>query len=356
MPDISVIIPTFRRPAKLAACLRHLAAQDLDPARFEVLVGLDGPDDLSAHAATEAWSNCPARLTIRALPKLGLAAVRNALLPDCRGRILLSTNDDVLADPTFLSAHIQAHAQAHQDAINNRRGVIVGGYSPWSIAKPDRAFDRLIRETSMVFFWDRMIGPDSPGAAHPRDHDWGFRHAWGLNMSMPTDAVRALGGFVVLPAKYGYEDNEIAWRLAQSSAMPVLFRPEALAIHDHRMNPREYLEREYKLGFAAWGFAHACTDCAAAMFRRDLRAATELEDCRAFTRDNANLASRLAAELEATTRLPAGHLTPAETRRIYDAHLPLKRWCWRSGLLDAAEGRELDTASLEPLALAAPAA
>jgi glycosyltransferase involved in cell wall biosynthesis len=44
-PDISVVVPTYRRPEMLERCLASLLTQDCDPARYEIIVCDDGPDD-----------------------------------------------------------------------------------------------------------------------------------------------------------------------------------------------------------------------------------------------------------------------------------------------------------------------
>lgn len=350
--DISIVIPTHRRPEKLAACLSALACQTLAPARYEVLIGLDGADPQSEVAAQAAWTT-DASLHVQECPKIGLAAVRNALLPRAQGRILLSINDDVLAEPGFLEAHVAAHDEAARHDINQGRGVIISGSSPWVVHQPDRVFDRLIRETSMVFFYNRMDQSssvsESTTASLEHWHNWGFRHAWGLNMSMPIALVRELGGFVVLPAKYGYEDNEIAYRLASQFGCPVLYRPEAIAHHDHRMEPREYFEREYKLGYAAWGFARGCRECAGAMFRRDISSPEELADACAFVETDIDTARQSAAIVESTAGQSAASATAARIADLYDQHLPAKRWCWKRGLLDAATGSPLNSHTIDPL-------
>jgi len=50
---------------------------------------------------------------------------------------MLSTNDDVLADPGFVKAHFRCHEEARREG----RVVIVSGFSPWVVHEPDRAFD-----------------------------------------------------------------------------------------------------------------------------------------------------------------------------------------------------------------------
>jgi glycosyltransferase involved in cell wall biosynthesis len=348
--DVSVIIPTMGRGAKLVNCLRSLAVQRFGDAsgaaRYEVLVGFDGPDAAGAAAAREAWpAGMAEQLRVVECERSGLAAVRNRLLEFARGRILISTNDDVIASPRFVAAHWEAHEEARA------RGqvVVVSGYSPWVVHEPDRAFDRLVRETSMVFFYDKMQERKSHIANRKwqseREQDWGFRHAWGLNMSAPTGAARDVGGFSVFPAWYGYEDNEIAFRIAKRYGAPVVYRPEAMAHHDHRMQPRGYLEREFKLGYAALGFSKQAGECARAMFGRDVFAAPELSYSREFLRREEKGAARLLKTFEQLADLPAGVFDGehgATLRTLaYDQHLLLKRWMWRAGLVAAAEGRDI---------------
>jgi GT2 family glycosyltransferase len=343
--EVSVIIPTFGRPAKIAACLQRLTRQTLSD--FEVLLGIDGgladPEQASGteHAVRALWPRDRAdRLVIQRRPKEGLAAVRNALLPAARGRIMLSLNDDVLPEPGLLGHHAAAHAEREGSP------VAVVGASPWVVHEPDRLFDRLVRETSMVFFYDQMDDRLAAGEIG-RDHDWGFRHCWGLNFSAPMALAREVGGFGVFPAKYGYEDNEFAFKLARRYGAPVLYRPEALARHDHRMEPEDYLARERKLGFAAWGFAAASPECSLAMFGRDVRSREELAYSRQFVERERAVAERLRTAFRDLANVPADAVPNREhpagktvMNALYQQHLLLKRWEWRSGLLEAAQREE----------------
>ena len=173
----------------------------------------------------------------------------------------------------------------------------------------------------MVFFYDRMDSTDP-------DRDWGFRHAWGLNVSMPLDAVRAVDGWTAFPNEYGYDDIEIAWRLRRRFRLPVLYRPRSQASHDHRFSPREYLQREFKLGRSAWLFATRNPDFARDVFRRNILSPDELSYSQAFVRREQTTAARALASFEALDRMPADVSGPL-VRLIYEQHLPLKRWMWR---------------------------
>jgi glycosyltransferase involved in cell wall biosynthesis len=334
--DVSVIIPTHGRPRKAAACVRALAGQTLEPGRYEVLVGLDGPDPDTERLVAEAWPDPPPdTLRVVTCRRGGYNAVRNELLPMCRGATLVSLNDDVRPRPEFLEVH---QTEQRRGAEAGCPAIVVGG-SPWVPPETDRLFDRLVRETSMVFFYDRMDDADP-------DRDWGFRHAWGLNVSMPAEAVSAVGGWTAFPLEYGYDDLEIAWRLRKRFGARVLYRQSALAPHDHRYDPRGYLEREFRLGRSAWMFAMGNPEFARDVFGRNIASKSEIAYCRDFVLNERAAAARAIISFERLADLPAslvdGPHAATLVRLLYEQHLPLKRWMWRAGLLAAAEDRPVE--------------
>jgi len=353
--ELSVVIPTYGRPQQAAECVRRLGEQSLDPSRYEVLVGIDGGVE-NAHdaretesAIREAWPRArTTQLSIVPCPKSGQAAVRNELLERAVGATLVFLNDDMLPAPTLLEHHLRAQ----REAAAGRAPALVIGASPWVVPADDRLFDRLIRETSMVFFYDRMDEALADGTADA-DHDWGFRHAWLLNLSAPAALVREAGGFSVFPATYGYEDDELAFRCRELFGTRVLYRPDAVAHHDHRLTPEAYLERERRLGFAAWGFAGRAPECALAMFGRDIRSEDELAYSRAFVERERASADRLRSTFVDLAEIPVdsvpspGH--PAGlplVRALAEQHLLLKRWEWRRGLLESARAGAGQTPNL----------
>jgi hypothetical protein len=241
-------------------------------------------------------------------------------------------NDDVLAVPGFL----EEHARAQRDSEGRGRAAVVSGYSPFVAFPEESLFDVLARETSMIFFYDQMVGE----RARPESHDWGFRHCWGLNFSAPLGAVREVGGFVAFPLCYGYDDIEIAWRLRERYGMPVLFRPAARAEHDHRYSPRDVLEREFKLGGTAWRFAGVNLGFCREVFGRDIRGESEVVYSREFVERERKVAERLEWSFLELAKIPASAVAGSERARVvnlvYEQHLLLKRWWWRKGLLEAA--------------------
>ncbi|MDX2132015.1 MAG: glycosyltransferase [Planctomycetota bacterium] len=316
---MSVLIPTHRRAAKLGACVGALARQHTD-ARFEVLVGVDGGDEgASARAAHDAWGDRPG-LRVVDLPKGGPGAVRNALARLAAGALTILLNDDVVPEPTLLDAHVAARR-----TLADPRALVLGD-APWKRHTPDRLFDQVVRETSMVFFYDRMLPH-----WNDRDRDWGYRHAWTLNLSLPTDLLRETR-FFEIDGTYGYDDIEFAYR----ARVPVFFRPGARVVHDHRIEPAEYLRREYHLGRTARVYAARFPEMCRDLFRRDILSPVEVDAARRHVHEGLTGLRRVCLWFLALADTPAGQMHDNITA-LYDAHLPLKRWAWRRGLLDALD-------------------
>jgi GT2 family glycosyltransferase len=125
LPDVSVVVPTYRRPAMLATCLRALAAQQIDCTRYEIVVCDDGPDDHATRACVDRFAaqHTPPGLTIRYVPVTatqGPAAARNAGWRVARAPLVAFTDDDTIPDPQWLAAGLAAVTDANADAASGR--------------------------------------------------------------------------------------------------------------------------------------------------------------------------------------------------------------------------------------------
>lgn len=329
--ELSVLIPTRGRGKKLARCVAALARQTLPGDRYEVVVAFDGPDGAAREACERAWAAAGGRaggMRVLELPHRGYTVARNELIQAARGRVMVSLNDDVRPSPEFLGVH----AREQQERTAAGRPAVVVGHSPYVVPERDTLLNRLVRETGMVFFYDAM---NTPEGLADRERDWGFRHCFGLNFSAPMELVRAAGGFTALEHAYGYDDIELAHRLG----MPVIYRPEALAEHDHAYTTADILDRERALGRAAWAFAGVRPGFARDLFGRDIRSAEEVEYSRQFVARERATAGRLRGTFEALGELPPTAVPAGEgvvVRALAEQHVLLKRWCWRAGLLEGA--------------------
>lgn len=103
MIEISVVIPTYRRPEMLERCLKALNEQRLGPQRFEVIVADDAGDPETHYLVSQL--KLVAAFTLSYVPVIGEhgpAAARNAGWRAARGRIVAFTDDDCLPQPGWL--------------------------------------------------------------------------------------------------------------------------------------------------------------------------------------------------------------------------------------------------------------
>jgi len=103
---LSVVIPTYRRPALIVRCLEALVAQRLDAAAFEVIVVDDGRT-ADTEAAVEGVARAHPAHAIRYLRPQGgqgPAAARNAGWHAARAPVVAFTDDDTVPAPDWLGA------------------------------------------------------------------------------------------------------------------------------------------------------------------------------------------------------------------------------------------------------------
>lgn len=93
---ITVLVPTYRRPADLIRCLDGLRAQTV-PAD-EILVTVRD-NDVATQSALESYGSSAMRVVVRTP---GLVAALNAALDVAKGEILAVTDDDCVPRPEWL--------------------------------------------------------------------------------------------------------------------------------------------------------------------------------------------------------------------------------------------------------------
>jgi glycosyltransferase involved in cell wall biosynthesis len=110
--EVSVVVPTFKRPQHLDRCLAALAAQTFDPSAYEIVIADDAASESTRHQV-EIWRNrCPQTgPAIHYLPvrdSHGPAAARNAGWRFAQGRVIAFTDDDCIPEPEWLTAGTRA--------------------------------------------------------------------------------------------------------------------------------------------------------------------------------------------------------------------------------------------------------
>jgi GT2 family glycosyltransferase/glycosyltransferase involved in cell wall biosynthesis/SAM-dependent methyltransferase len=211
-PEISVIIPTYNRCAVLASCLAALEQQSLAKERFEVIVIDDGSTD-----GTEQFCrgiSMSFTLVYLRQSNAGAGAARKLGSEVARGKYLLLFNDDTLAAPELLVEHLNA-----QHEYAPKKYAVLGDFRyPTEAGK--RALTSFLATRPFLF-------PQVNMKAGFYRESWYFIAS---NLSVRREAVLDAGSFD--PQFRVAEDTELGARLEQKGYR-ILYRPKALAWHDH---------------------------------------------------------------------------------------------------------------------------
>lgn len=202
-PVVSVVVPTWRRPALLERCLESLVRQTLAPTRYEIVVCDDGPDDATRSLVERIADAHRARgLPVRYLPitaTQGPAGARNAGWREARGEVIAFTDDDTIPDAHWLEAGLAAMA----DGACAAAGAIV-------VPLPEQPTD---------------YEADASGLAYAE-----FATA---NVFVKRSALIAVDGFDERFTSAWREDSDLQFSLL-SSGRCIAKAPEAVVVHPVR--------------------------------------------------------------------------------------------------------------------------
>jgi len=179
--SVSVVIPTFRRPASLLQALGSL--QDQSAQDFEILV-VDNAADPAVEAVVEE-ANRTARVQVRyvAEPRLGLHHARHAGARAATAPILLFTDDDATFDPGWIEAYQRAFERFPEMAA-------AGGpiHPEWETEPPSWL---------MAFMGERQSFPPLSIMDEGQQTTYCCPHGYffGVNMAVRAEALRSAGGF-----------------------------------------------------------------------------------------------------------------------------------------------------------------
>lgn len=222
-PLFSVVVPTFGRPDRLAACLRSLAALDPPADGLEVVVVDDGGGvalDLALAPVRDRLD-----LALVEIPHAGPAAARNAGAQRARGRFLAFTDDDCLADRGWLRA---LEAPLREDPTRLVGGRTVNGLPGNACSSASQAL--------LDFLYARLNAV--PGDA---------RFFASNNMALARERFEALGGFDAgFPMAAG-EDRDLCDRQRHAGGR-LLAAPDAVVTHSHDLGLRAFARQHFDYG------------------------------------------------------------------------------------------------------------
>lgn len=211
----SVIVPTRGRAGYLRVTLESLAAQDLEPESWEVVVVDDGPDEETRTVANEAAARTGAKLRYveRAGPP-GLNSARNTGIAAAGSDLVVFVDDDVDAPPGWLG-ELVAGRERHPGAL------AFGGPI------------RLRLEESRL----PMCGREPPPLTNldGGDADREIELVWGANMALDKRALELAGTFDE-GVPYGFDEDMWERRLRAAGGRIVYLARAGLV---HRRDARD---------------------------------------------------------------------------------------------------------------------
>jgi len=176
---VTVVIPTVRRPAGLAAAARSVLRQrGVDPARLELVVVDNDPAGSAREDVAAMVAEAPFPVVYVHEPEPGVANARNTAVSAASGELIAFLDDDEEAPPDWLAALLAAQGRYDADVVFGP----VRGRTPRDLRRHRAYFER---------FFSRE-GPQEEG---PIDHYYGcgdslLRRAALPDRDRPFSAIR----------------------------------------------------------------------------------------------------------------------------------------------------------------------
>ncbi len=229
MIRVSIIIPTYNRPEKLAACLNSFVHQRFPKGEFEVIVVDDG-GVFSLESIVQSLQK-DIKLQLIKQKNSGPAAARNTGARHANGEFLAFTDDDCVPASDWLEILM---GRLQQDSTS-----MVGGYTV-------NALETNIYSSASQSLTDFIYGFYN---ANPEQ----ARFFTSNNMAMSKSVFEHVGGFDVKFLGAGGEDREFCYRwLNRGHEMTYVLG--ATIFHYHELRFRTFWKQQFNYGKGAWRF------------------------------------------------------------------------------------------------------
>jgi glycosyltransferase involved in cell wall biosynthesis len=227
----SVIVPTRGRPEYLRVALESLAAQDLQPDAYEVLVVDDDPSGAARDVVREVAAGARSQIAYverQGIP--GLNSARNTGIAAAESDLIVFVDDDVEAPPQWLR-ELVAGRERHPDAL------AFGGPI------------ELRLEGSRLPMCGREPAPLTTLDGGPRDREIDL--VWGANMALDRRALDVAGTFDP-GVPYGFDEDMWERRLRAAGGRIVYVARAGLVHRRDRHDARlgSLLREAYRRGRA----------------------------------------------------------------------------------------------------------
>jgi glycosyltransferase involved in cell wall biosynthesis len=204
---ISIVIPTYQRPALLKKCLDAIMLQSFPKEAYEVIIVTDGPDEethkmVQQYTAGEGNSNVSCYSLI---VKKGPAAARNVGWKIAKGELILFTDDDCIPDFNWAKNYYNAFT---------------------------------FYEETLIAFTGKILVPRS---MHPTDFELNTAHLETAdfvtaNCACSKAALEMVDGFDEAFTMAWREDSDLEFKLLKRQ-IPIIKTEEAEVCHPVRKAP-----------------------------------------------------------------------------------------------------------------------
>jgi GT2 family glycosyltransferase len=231
-PFFSVVVPTYDRPQRLAACLQSLTCLDYRRDGFEVIVVDDG-SDVPPEAAVAPFRD-RIDVTLLTQPHAGPATARNAGAARARGELLAFTDDDCSPAPDWLRALSARFAGCPSHAIGGRtlNGLPNNSYSTAS---------QLLIGYLYAYY---NATADQAGFLASN------------NLALPAGRFHDIDGFDTTYPSSAAEDRDLCDRWLHRGYRMV-YAPEVVVYHAHALTLRSFWRQHFRYGRGAFRFHEA---------------------------------------------------------------------------------------------------
>lgn len=222
----SIIVPTYKRPKQLTACLSSMCQLKYPNEHFEVIV-VDDSSDSSLETVITPFKAL-LNLSVLSQPHAGPATARNRGANHAIGEILVFTDDDCLFAPDWLK-NLAAHFATVQDQMIGGKTLNALSDNPYAAA------------SQLLVDYLYSCYNANPNAA---------RFFTSNNFAVPKRIFQKIGGFdTTFPLAAG-EDREFCSRWLHHG-YSMVYAPEILVYHAHALTFRRFLKQQFNYGLGA---------------------------------------------------------------------------------------------------------
>lgn len=226
IPFFSVIVPTHKRPAQLAKCVKALTKLDYPQDQYEIIVVNDGGGESQPLVFDETPG--PPKITFLNQVNAGPATARNNGARAAKGNYVAFTDDDCIPGPGWLNA-LEAVFQQWPSAL-------VGG----------RTLNGLPQNTYSTASQTLILALSDYYNRNPERATFFTSN----NFAMPTKGFWSIGGFDESFPMAAAEDRDLCDRW-DNQKLPMVYTEAALVRHEHHLTLFGFLAQHFRYGRGA---------------------------------------------------------------------------------------------------------